>query len=318
MDTISLSLTQDKFNYLNLLRICQYKFEYLGESKSKNSLFSFRYSYKDMFIQINEFHLYISGSLSTFYHGNSVKNMTFKDIIDALNLLSHLLQTDLRYGKLSRVDFAFNLIMNHYVCLYLETIGEPIYFTKTTTSRASVKLTKGRGNNSQAMLFYDKYLKYKKSERENLFSEDEINMLRFEAQLSGSYLRKHFGDIWIADLYEETTYIKLLDHWLASYMMVPKETIPIIKPIDFSKPSTVGASLKDIGLRVVGGKQKLLRLLKSSPTPAKKQAPIRAMIQRDFTDEEFVDFDFREELDDKIQAMYNAEISSLSIRKNAA
>lgn len=183
---------------------------------------------ENMLIEINGSTLKIRGSLSKWYKGNNVYGITFKEVKEAITDLENVLGVPLQKAKITRLDIAKSLNLDHCAELYLDYL---VYLEGYIRSLSSpnclyfVRKNKSKVAQALKLCFYDKdkELEDKKDIKGKLAKQSESDhLLRYELRIeSMKYL---FGrKILCSDLFSKDFYTDLIDLWFNMYDWVKKK-----------------------------------------------------------------------------------------------
>ena len=79
---------------------------------------------------LNDENLTIYGSVPKFIHGNNFQGVTKDQVFDAFDNLGEVIGADLYQGKVTRVDYASNIFMDHPPKLYYKFFGNSHKFKR--------------------------------------------------------------------------------------------------------------------------------------------------------------------------------------------
>jgi hypothetical protein len=168
-------------------------------------------------------HISISGSLPVYCYGSNIQSLSRKDTKESIESLSDDLSQDINNFHISRLDIAFNLILDNEVNNYLSCFGNLQHFKKQIYEEQSVLQTVLYSNPKRSFSFYDK-----KAERADkkvslpLFLKNQ-NVLRYELQLNkqpGAILQVE--ELKGSMLSDECFYRQSSEMWKNEYLKIPK------------------------------------------------------------------------------------------------
>lgn len=166
---------------------------------------------RNLKVSINGDSVFFEGSLSKFYYGNNIEQLTINDTKRAFELISELLKIPFEQIELAclfRLDIAFNLLLNESPNNYLDCFGDLSRYKKVTYERSGLYYNQS----NKKLLFYDK-LKEMNNKREfipnNYLDENILRIeLRFMKRLYTAFKQKK---ILVKDLYSESFYNKAVN-----------------------------------------------------------------------------------------------------------
>lgn len=216
----------------------------------------------------------ITGSISNYFVGY-VKVLEYKDLERAIERLGRELQLNLHSAKIYRIDLALNIKPNHPVHQYthhlftrlskFERIEKADGLTfQTKTSRKNKIPTK-------AFVFYNK--------TEQLYVKKHIttsDCLRFEFRLFRNVSQAlEVKDIRVKDLYNNQTFLKLLDSFYDLYSKIEKQIVLLNPELEdeFITPKMFLNILAGKGLEYLGGEKEAYRVIDQLNTQGRFKNP---------------------------------------------
>lgn len=257
-------------------------------------------------VRVTDKHCTIRGSLSRFYHGSNLYILSRQETKAAIEQISALLGLDISYAKLTRIDVASNLIMDHPVSSYLKLLQSiPRYKKSLIGLPESPSLY--FSTTQRKLLFYDKIHELR-SKRVSVPAEfREANLLRYELRFNRHLPRQFSGKrVTCAMLYDERFYQKLVSRWLQEYKKIRKARKPKVGHRDITDCRVLNSYLATIGLEKVGADTMLddLSIRRSSGHIGKTQhSRLKSKISALRSNEAHtVEHELARELDEKMQA----------------
>ena len=280
MDTINLILTKEqapKIDFLNELpkHLSQITFSGIsyGVPTIRGNLRGFTVSISDDKVRIGK------ASLTKYFLGNSFADMSRSSIEQAFAKMSDEIHLPISKGIVKEFHFAKNIMLNNEVGLYLPRLGnygryrrleQPNGINYTITERV--------------FSIYDK-VKEAKFHRDiipQLYQNSDV--MRLEARYKKdipTYFNR--ASITVADLYNESFYMEVVNDWYKHYSRIEK-----LKKIKIDMQNVKGKKeLKEMGvlalIEMEGGKlqflQNLLERYKKGDLTKKQYYDFKAMVE---------------------------------------
>lgn len=160
----------------------------------------------------------LRGSLAKYFLPDNFHTLTRSDSARAFEMMSDELCLPIQKAKVSRIDFAQNILMDFEPEAYYNFLGECQYYNRHSQSK-SLYYTNGL----RQKVFYNKIAegKAKKMTLPDVWQGQ--NVLRYEIRFT-SRLQKQFNmfEINANTLSDEKFYITIFDKWLAEYEAINK------------------------------------------------------------------------------------------------
>lgn len=201
IDTIRILLyTNQEINYDNLTLIEEKVNQSSGEMILTGKL-------KNLNITKKADRLYISGSLTKYYYGNNLANLSRSEIEIALLMIEESLRVSIRQAIIYRLDLALNLQLSESPKNYLNCLGSLNRFERDTFGKSGLYYRQ----KEKCLVLYDKSSELKRKKVE--LPIDSSNFLRIELRFL-KRINKAFGkrQILISDLLRDDFYLKSLNH----------------------------------------------------------------------------------------------------------
>jgi hypothetical protein len=203
-----------------------------------------------------------NGSLTKFYLGNNIQQLSRKDIQFAFEKLSDTLHIPTEKAKVTKYHFARNIITNHPAQMYLDYFGPCLKYQKYPMPSGIYYKLKSSKNE---LYIYDK-IKELKAKREYIPAlYTGRNLLRLEDRVNTNparYLK--CSNLTGSDLYKEDIYTRVFKEWYHKFSNI--QFLSDMQ-IDFSKINTK-EQFKRAGVIALinsfGGPEKLLKTLDES------------------------------------------------------
>ncbi len=201
-------------------------------------------------ININENRILFKGSIAKYYLGNNIETLTRIQTQSAIEKMSDEIHLPMNDAKVTRIDFASNLIVDHPPQIYCNYLGECRHFVRSFHEK-----TLYYENHQRIKTFYDKIKEVKKKNKGESISKEwlENKILRYELRFI-KRLPSQFNrlEINVSSLYEEKFYVNLVDRLVEEYEKINKlrqvkfDSKKMKTPNDFIKQLAV-ERLFDIG-----------------------------------------------------------------------
>lgn len=257
LDTIGLFLNAELIGY-NPIK--QMKLNDFRKTFYENGQVVYSGRAENFYVSVSESGVSIKdGSLTKFFFGNSIQQMTRNDYPFAFEKLSDTLHVHTDKANVMKYHFAWNIITNHPAQMYLDYLGPCNKYQRFPMPNGVYYKLKSTKNE---LYIYDK-IKEIKSKRE-LIPElyTGMNVLRLENRINtnpAKYLK--CSNLIASDLYNEAIYTKIFKDWFNKFSSIQ---IQRDMQIDFSKITTK-EQLKSAGIialiNSLGGQEKLLKSL---------------------------------------------------------
>lgn len=231
LDTIRLYLTSDLvgFNPLKQMKLINFR-----KTLYETGQVVYSGRAENFFVSVSETGISIKdGSLSKFYLGNNIQQMTRKDIQFAFEKLSDTLHIPTDKAKVLKYHFARNIITNHPAQMYLDYLGPCLKYQRFPMPNGVYYKLKSTKNE---LYIYDK-IKEIKAKREFIpeFYTGN-NVLRLEDRVNtnpAKYLK--CSSLIASDLYNESIYTTIFKEWFNKFSNI--QFLSDMQ-IDFSKITT--------------------------------------------------------------------------------
>lgn len=178
-----------------------------------------------IFFCVSESGISLSGSLANMMHGVNVEALHRNEILQALERLGALLHTDVRQARVTRVDVAATMLMQHKPQAYFTVLGSLKYFQRKLQAKTTLEYHRGK-EDRQVLSFYDKAEECRARGKESLMPSPYRlagNALRYEARLM-SQPGKQIGVPCLnaGMLADPEVFSRLKEFWLGSYKSIAK------------------------------------------------------------------------------------------------
>lgn len=202
----------------------------------------------------------IKGSLTKYYHGNNLENMTRKKVEESIKDLNCNLSVPIDDAIVYRVDLAYNFHLKNPLDGYLSKLGDLRYFKKSTIADGQTVMYE---NSRRALVFYDKKAEIKKKGGIIPVDLKEVYVLRYELRYKNR-VKEQFGKVVKAnDLYNEMFYKKAVSMWASIYHLIYKITDKKVIVIT-GNSRELKNHLMFNGLMALGGEENMYQIIKNN------------------------------------------------------
>lgn len=176
---------------------------------------------KNMKVNVSNTGLSLKGSLAKYHLDDNIQTLTRGDTVAAIERLSDDLQLPMSRAKVTRIDFAHNLLMKYEPLTYYQYLGDSQHYQRLLQPKSLYY-----NNQQRVKLFYDKLVEVK---RQKMSIPDIMagqNVLRFELRFV-SRLPKQFKQqkVKAGHLTDEKFYMALVNRWILEYQNIKKYNI---------------------------------------------------------------------------------------------
>lgn len=255
-----------------------------------------------------EYGLTVKGSLCKYHFGNNFHTLRLPETSTALEKLEDHLEISIKEMRVTRIDFAENLVLDYPVENYLSRLSTSKYYPNRKEHRKRWKLqTVSWENTLRCKKAYNKI-------DEAIFTKTPLpiefadkHLLRFEtACLKSLQSRFNRHTISVKTLTEQEFYLQMLDYWKYEYDSIYKIHLPMASKNVVKRPSDklkqfAALYIEEIGLEAALQSvedDKALGRMKSKHAYSNAKAQIKS-ISKKFSDTS----DIVEELNSKVRSI---------------
>ncbi len=208
-------------------------------------------------VNVNDRGVSVQGSMCSFHLKTNVAGLSRGDMQRATERLSDALGLPMKTAKVTRVDVAKNLFVQHPPAVYLPYLGVSQYYQRLVQPQSLYYR-----NAKRTLVFYDKVAECKAEGADLPDIWAGKNVLRYE----GRFMRRlpeqfNRAALTLADLTDERFYIGIVDRWVKEFLAIRKvermaltgETLKSVK--DFEN------LVFQMGLQAMGGETEVLELI---------------------------------------------------------
>lgn len=179
----------------------------------------------NLYIKVTDCYLSISNSISKYYHGNNVENLTREDFKRAIIKLNDALGFSVDDFKVTKLDVAANLFVDLPPSNYINQFGEYPRVSRLPVFEHSIQY---KATNHLTRV-YDKVKETGKSKLP--FEHFGKEIIRIEHSFKG-YLAKQLKHnkpkVTVSDLYDEDFFNRIKDIWAERFHKIKKRNIPTL------------------------------------------------------------------------------------------
>ena len=188
-------------------------------------------SLKNYKVNVSDSGVSLKGSLAKYYLDDNIQTLSRSDSQMAIEKLSDDLHLPVILAKVTRFDFAQNMLMTYQPEAYFPYLGECQYYQRLLQPQSLYNLNHKRVNH-----FYNKLAEAKKIYVIIPAAFIGDNLLRFELRYIGR-IKEQFGKIVNAGhLSNEQFYIELGKRWLKEYQNIYKNRKPNLNYSEMKSP----------------------------------------------------------------------------------
>lgn len=218
---ININITPDEVFYVSEKLTKRYRINNdEGDQKIEGMFHNFK-------IRLFRGMIYISGSLSKYYKGSNIYDLTLQEIREAINKLSGELNINLLDAKITRIDIAANLEVKKACHYYLNVLKGVPKFKKKGYSNSTLTFYTSR----ETITFYDKVKEVIKRKEDIPSFFRGKKFLRYELRMK-SNLKNFFGKgIFVREMLTDNIYNTLINRWYKRFNDIEKNSVPTLGTI---------------------------------------------------------------------------------------
>lgn len=229
-DNFDLILSEDKVSNISFL-------DYVPQFLERTSVHYFNDGQKcsitgynkDLKIIVNENSVKIKdSSICKWYLNDNIQTMFRGDIQRAVEKLSDILHLPMSESNVTRLDLAFNFLVEYDATLYYDGLGVLNHFNRSPLGSGLYY----SGANGK-LVFYDKLkdAKVKGMVIPSLY--DGMNLLRYERRFEKRICKQlNCAELKASTLYDNQFYTNIIDRWVNDYQSINK--IKNVKKLDYN------------------------------------------------------------------------------------
>lgn len=207
---------------------------------TKEGRISYSGRLKNIKVNVLEAGISLKGSLAKYHLDDNIQTLTRGDTVAAIEHLSDDLHLPVSKAKVTRIDFAQNLLMKYKPEAYYQYLGDCQHYQRLLQPKSLYY-----NNQQRVKLFYDKLVEVK---RKKMVIPDIVagqNILRFELRFVRRLSKQFKTEVTANHLPDENFYITLIDRWTLEYQNIQKYNLINLKygnmssPKDFWKQGTL-------------------------------------------------------------------------------
>ena len=189
----------------------------------------------------------LEGSLAKYYQNHNLKDLSIKEIEEAITNLSDSLHLNLLRASVTRLDIGSNIELNNPIANYLELLDTCENFKKVKIMAESVNYIPAtkRVNRLRELIFYDKAKECIDKSDPHSYLVVGANLMRYELKLMNKLPQQlKQSKIDGKTLFQESFYTSMISYWADWYSKISKTTN--MQLVDMSNIKTVGQALESL------------------------------------------------------------------------
>ncbi len=193
----------------------------------------------------------IECSLPKLLRGNNIYMLSYSEVVEAIKKIEQELNIPISRGIIRRIDTFVNIQTNNTPMSYFRYLGDCRYLKRGLIGNTSLYYKNG----NRELVFYDKIQEMNaKKVKLPLSYNDTKHLLRIEYKLRNKAIQKSFnGNLYVEQLYNKETGIKLIEHLYQAYTIIFKEVKPSFNVNILDSQKGFIKQLANIGIETLGG-----------------------------------------------------------------
>lgn len=219
-DTIQWYLPQNRCSE-NLILSIPKRLSNVKETRFEDGNISLSGSLKGLQFRVSSSGLKLKGgSIPKFHLGDNIGTLSRGDTQRCIEHISDLLRVDLSNAKLTRLDFATNILTKHPERLYYPYLGESQHYKRAEQPNGIYY-----NNHQKVLIFYSKV--HEQKDKGNLIPAwaRDLHLLRYEMRITQRVHKQMKEEVELHKIYEEDFYIKMVDRWYLEYTKIQKQNM---------------------------------------------------------------------------------------------
>ena len=208
-------------------------------------------------VNLSDRGLHLAGSLPKYINGNNILSLTPELNLHAISKLSESLDVEIRKGRITRIDFGYNIIVDYPPKAYFPYFGETRYFERYEQPNSIYY-----SNINRQILLYDKT---KESQQKGVLVPTQFtekNLIRIEYRINRKIEeRLKWKPVHVQDIWDENFILHIENQWKEAYQAIYK-FYPINS--DFSRAKSPKEFLEFLaieGIKNLGGEHEVLKIV---------------------------------------------------------
>lgn len=219
-DTIHFYLPQEQCSD-NLLLTIPNKLSHVKETRYEDGNVSLSGSLKGLQFRVTNTRLKLTGgSIPKFYIGDNIGTLSRGDAQRCIECMSDLLSVDLSNAKMTRLDFATNILTKHPEGLYYPYLGESLHYQRREQPNGIYY-----NNHQKNLVFYSKVDEQKDKGNFIPVWARNLHLLRYEMRLTQRVHKQMKEEVNLSKIYNEDFYVKMIDRWYSEYTKIQKQNM---------------------------------------------------------------------------------------------
>lgn len=218
-DTIRLKFKYTLNQFQHLLTTLR-NLGYVDERKNgRSGLISYFVRHRYWHFTLTPTYLYCTGSLPQLLYHTNLIDLTLSDIQQAINELNTIIGIDISDAKVTRLDFACNIVMNNPVASYFKVLVHKSY-CRVDKDGCETLTFEGNG---EEFSFYDKIAQLQSKGESIPVKYQDKYVLRYEMRVTERVAKKLGCDIIkLSDLANEDFFCAIKERWYNEYVSIDK------------------------------------------------------------------------------------------------
>lgn len=175
---------------------------------------------RNYIVNVSDAGISFKGSLAKFHLDDNIKTLNRGDTQRAIERMADELHLPIKASKVTRIDFAHNMVMRYEPEAYYQYLGDCQYYQRLLQPKSLYY------NNSQRVkLFYNKI---DEARKKNVSIPEVVagdNLLRFELRFVSRIPKQFNKEIKACHLSDERFYIELINRWILEYQSIQKNRL---------------------------------------------------------------------------------------------
>ncbi|TSD66418.1 hypothetical protein FFF34_003165 [Inquilinus sp. KBS0705] len=177
-------------------------------------------TYQDCFFSLSPKYLTVAAKLPKLLYGTNQVNFTLREAKLAISKIQEILCINIGGARVSRVDLAYNLVMDQPVENYFKFLCNKDGMKRWTASNESLYFKSKSGTE---LNFYNKTAHLKDTAQEILAENIDANLLRYEYRVkSGLAKIVDYHTVTVDDLMDDKFYKLMRELWYDAYKTIDK------------------------------------------------------------------------------------------------
>ncbi len=219
-DDIAFKLSITNQQYVGLNKTLRSLNNVITREYQNTGIITIQTTYQDCFFSLSPKYLTVAAKLPKVLYGTNQMNFTLRESKLAILKLQEILCINILGARVSRVDLAYNLVMDQPVGNYFKFLCNKDGMKRWTASNESLYF---KSKNGTELNFYNKTAHLKDTGQEILAENVDANLLRYEYRIkSGIAKIVGYPIVTVADLIDDKFYKLMRQLWYDAYKTIDK------------------------------------------------------------------------------------------------